>query len=248
VKIIHAESRKTVSVFYTRIHTKLYFIPPLVNEETQEDEKMLKKWSSLLTALALSVAMFAVLSTSVNALPVVVINGNYKIEFCSMNYDSDTNLQTWTYNITCLAGHGISHIVFEFKTVCDPPISAIKEGAWGPSSIVIEVKDYEHPDSTTGVSGIKFESSLEPGNWMLVWFTLEGQWPVGTIEVWTKAANDNAAPGESVMSGIVDGPECMPNNNIPEVPFGSILAGASMLVALVAYSVVRRRNSKQKVQ
>ena len=208
---------------------------------------MLKKWSSLLVALVLSIAMFAVLSTSVNA---VVINGNYEVELYDVNYDSGTNLQTWTYNITCLSGHGISHIVFEFKTVCDPPISAIKEGVWGPYPENIELKDYEHPDPTTGASGIKFEfePSVEPRNWMLVWFTLEGEWPVGTIEVWTKAASENAAPGESVGSGIVAGPECKPNNKIPEVPFGSIMAGASMLVALVAYSIVRKRNSKQKVQ
>ncbi len=202
---------------------------------------MLKKGFSLLIALALSIAMFAVLSPSVNA---VVINGNYKVELYSMTYDSGTNLQNWTYNITCLSGHGISHIVFEFKTVCDPPISAIQEGVWGPYPENIELMDYEHPDPTTDASGIKFgfEPSLEPGDWMLVWFTLIGDWPVGTIEVWVKAAT------ESDISGIVDGPECRPNNNIPEVPFGSIMAGASMLVALVAYSIVRRRNRKQKVQ
>ena len=45
-----------------------------------------------MVALALSIAMFAVLSTAVNAIPVVVINGDYKIKLYSVNYDSATNL------------------------------------------------------------------------------------------------------------------------------------------------------------
>jgi hypothetical protein len=142
--------------------------------------------------------------TLVEAVPAVVINDDYIIELYDVSYDSGTNLQNWTYNITCIDGHGISHIVFEFKTVCDPPISAIKEGVWGPVADNIELMDYEHPDPTTGASGIKFEfdPSLEPGDSMLVWFTLEGEWPVGTIEVWVKSATN-------AYSGIVDGPECM---------------------------------------
>ena len=206
----------------------------------------LKKLSALLIVLALSITMFAGTLTLVNAVPVIVIDGNYQIELHDVDYDPSTNLQNWTYNITCLDGHGISHIVFEFKTVCDPPISAIEEGVWGPYDNLIELKDYAHPDPTTQASGIKFEfePSLEPGNWMLVWFTLKGEWPVGTIEVYVKAGSDATPTGESVFSGVVDGPECMPDNRIPEVPLGSIMAVASMIGALSVYVLVRKRNVK----
>jgi len=37
-----------------------------------------------------------------------------------------------------------------------------------------------------------------------------------------------------MLSGRVDGPECKMNNIVPEVPFGSIMAAASMLAVLVA--------------
>jgi len=51
-----------------------------------------------------------------------------------------------------------------------------------------------------------------------------------------------------MLSGRVDEPECKMNNIVPEVPFGSIMAGASMLVAFVAYSILHKRNSEQKVR
>lgn len=203
----------------------------------------MKKFSALLIVVALSTSMLAGILTTVSAVPVIVLNDDYQIELYSVTYDAGTNQQKWTYNITCLDSHGISHIVFEFKRVCDPPMSAIVDGAWGPGTV--EVMDYTHPDPTTGASGIKFEfdPSLEPGDSMLVWFTLEGQWPVGTIEVWVKAGSD-AAGAPSVFSGIVDGPECMPDNNIPEVPLGSVMAAAAMLVAVLAYVAVRKRRVK----
>lgn len=198
----------------------------------------MKKFSALLIAVALSITMFAVTSTSVNAVPVVVINGDYKIELHNVAYDSGTNLQTWTYNVSCINSPGISHIVFEFKEICDPPLSVIY--AAGPTSVEWS-EDYGDGLEPTGIVGIKFDGlELEPGEWMLVWFTLEGEWPVGTIEVWVKAGSEVSGSGV-VASGIVDGPECMPDNRIPEVPFGSVMAGASMLVAFVAYAIVRKR-------
>ncbi len=190
----------------------------------------MKKFAGLLIILALAVTVFAGISTSVNA---VVIDGDYKVELVSVVYNPGTNLQNWTYNISCINSPGISHIIFEFKEICDPPLSAIDDA--GPPPVEIS-EDYDDDDPTTGKVGIKFdELEMEPGEWTLVWFTLVGEWPVGSIEVWVKAAND------VLVSGIVDGPECIPNHVIPEVPFGAVMASASMLVALVAYSILRKR-------
>jgi hypothetical protein len=65
-------------------------------------------------------------------------------------------------------------------------------------------------------------------------FILEGNWPVGTIEAWVKADG-------IVVSGIVTGPECRMDNTIPEIPLGTVMAGSSMLIALVEYVIIRKR-------
>lgn len=173
---------------------------------------------------------FVGISSSVNA---VVIDGDYEIELHSVVYNPSTNLQNWTYNITCINRPGISHVVFEFKEICDPPLSAIDTAGPLPIHISENYPDTIPPMYKVGIK-IDLLTSLEPGEWMLVWFTLEGEWPVGTIEAWIKA-------GQVTTSGIVDGPECRINNVIPEVPFGTVMAGTSMLIALLAYAVLRKR-------
>lgn len=200
---------------------------------------MLKKGFSLLIALALSIAMFSVLSTSVNA----QVSSNYEIELLSSVYAPASDEQNWTYKVTCINDPGISHLIFEFKTICDPPLGVV-DSAGGAADI--EWMYTANPSADNKV-GLKFENfptvdgSIQAGEHVTLWFATDGEWPVGTIDVWMKAANN-------VEFFRVDGPDCKMNNIIPEVPFGSIMAGASMLVALVAYSIVRKRNSKQKVQ
>jgi hypothetical protein len=192
----------------------------------------LKKIASLLITLALVITMFAGISTSVNA---VVIDANYEIKLHSVVYDPTTNMQNWTYNVTCISSHGISHIIFELKDICDPPLSAVVDA--GPTTVGTGT------DGSTGVYGIKFEDfitgngSIEPGEWNLVWFVLEGYWDeTGEIEVYVKAGGFRG-------SGWVEGPDCIPDHVVPEVPFGSIMAVAAMLGAFVAYSVLRKRKS-----
>jgi hypothetical protein len=184
-----------------------------------------KRFYKTLALTALVLSMIVSISGSVNA---VVINGDYEIEFLGVEYDPGTNLQTWTYNISCINDQpGISHVLFEFKTVCDPPLSTFVDG--GP----VDVEPGYDP--TTEKTGIKFETGLEAGEWVVVWFVLEGEWPVGTIEAWVKAGND------VVASGIVTGPECRMDNTIPEIPLGTVMAGSSMLIALVGYVIIRKR-------
>ena len=184
-------------------------------------------------ALVVAVTMFAGTSTSVNA---KVEDTIYEIKLYSVVYDPSANTQNWTYNVTCIAGHGISHIVFEIKDFCDPPLSALLDA--GP--VTVETGT----DGSTGVYGIKFEDfitgngSIEPGEWNLVWFVLEGYWvETGQIEVYVKA-------GQFEDSYWVVGPDCVPNHVVPEVPFGAVMAGASMLVAFIAYSVIRKRKTQ----
>ena len=192
----------------------------------------MRKAASLLVVLALTVSMISIMATSVVAPPPPP--GEYTITLIDVSYNPSTNLQNWTYRLTCISSPGISHVTFEFKTVCDPPVTVIDDA--GPVSVEIPT-DYDHPDPTTGKVGIKFENfpdSIEAGESVDVWFTLVGEWPVGTIEAWIKASTN-------VVSQVVAGPECRIQNRIPEIPFGTVMAGASMIAALGAYVVIRKR-------
>lgn len=195
----------------------------------------MKKFSILSVTLMLCVSMFASVAFAYDP---VVIGGAYQVQLLDVTYNPGTNLQNWTYRITGIETPAVSHALFEFKKVCDPPLSSI-DGA-GPVTTEIST-GYDDADPTTGKVGIKFENfftgdgSIEPGEYADVWFTLVGEWPVGTIEVWIKAGS------EVVVSGIVNGPECRLDNNIPEIPFGTIMAATSMIVALAAYTVYRKR-------
>ena len=195
----------------------------------------MKKFLTVLTITTLAITLFAGILSSVSAPPIE----NYEVDLLSVDYNPGTNLQNWTYRITCNEGHGVSHVVFEFKTVCDPPLAVIDDA--GPVTIHIST-DYNDGIPPTGIVGIKFENfptgdgSIEPGESADVWFTLVGEWPVGTIEVHIKAANDPP------VSQIVEGPECRIDNRIPEIPLGTVMAGTSMILALAAYLVIRKRN------
>jgi hypothetical protein len=197
----------------------------------------MKKAASLLAILALTVSMLSVMATTVIAVPPTE-EGEYTITLIDVSYNPGTNLQNWTYRLTCISNPGISHVTFEFKTYCDPPLNVIDSA--GGAGVVEISPDYDHPDPTTGKVGIKFENfpvgdgSIEEGESVDVWFTLVGEWPVGTIEAWIKAANN-------IESKIVAGPECRIQNRIPEIPFGTVMAGASMIAALAAYVVIRKR-------
>lgn len=202
----------------------------------QVDDRM-KKAASLLVVLTLTISMLSIMATTVIAVPPTE-EGEYTITLIDVSYNPGTNLQNWTYRITCISNPGISHVTFEFKTVCDPPLNVIDNA--GGAGIVEISPDYDHPDPTTGKVGIKFENfpvgdgSIEEGESVDVWFTLVGEWPVGTIEAWIKA-------GTTVGSLVVAGPECRIQNRIPEIPFGTVMAGASMIAALAAYVVIRKR-------
>ena len=195
----------------------------------------MKKFLTTLTITTIVFTLFAGILSPVNA---VVISGAYEVELLNVDYNPNTNLQNWTYRITGIETPAVSHVVFEFKTVCDPPLSVIDSA--GPVTVEIS-DDYGDTIPPTGKVGIKFEGfdtadgSIEPGESAVVWFTLVGEWPVGTIEVWIKAGND------VVVSGIVEGPECRLENRVPEIPLGTVMAGTSMIVALLAYLVIHKR-------
>ncbi len=203
----------------------------------------MRKLSKYGIVLLLSVIIVAAMASSAKAYDPVVVSydGNsYEITLVSVVYEN--GVQNWTYRVCCLSGHGISHTVIEFKTVCDPPLSAILEA--GPPETEPEIsEDYDDADPTTGAVGIKYEfdyrDSLEPGDCALVWFTLNGEWPVGDISVYIKA---DAIPPENLI-GTLEGPQCVPDHEIPEVPLGAVMATASMLIAFGAYFGLRRRKT-----
>lgn len=155
-------------------------------------------------------------------------------------YDPVTNVQNWTYNVHCISGYGVSHVNFEFDQVCDPPLSVILDAGPGPEEISDSYTDY-FPGTTIAGIKIDFISSVEPGQTKQVWFTLQGQWPVGTITVYVKA---DGIP-EPNLQGEVAGPECKIHNDVPEVPLGPIIAVASMMVAFGAYVKIHKQKQKQ---
>jgi len=206
----------------------------------------MRKLSKYGLVLLFSVIIVAAMASSAKAYDPVVVTyvegegeiqktNSYQITLVSVVYEN--GVQNWTYRVCCLSGHGISHIVIEFKTVCDPPLSAILEA--GPGNVEIS-EDYDDADPTTGAVGIKYEfTSLEPGECALVWFTLNGEWPIGDISVYIKA---DAIPPENLI-GTLEGPQCVPDHEIPEVPLGAVMATASMLIAFGAYFGLRRRKT-----
>jgi hypothetical protein len=150
-------------------------------------------------------------------------------------YDPATNVQNWTYNVRCISGYGVSHVDFQFDQICDPPLSVILDAGPGCEDISDSYTDY-FPHTTIAGIKIDFEHSVEPGQTKQVWFTLQGEWPVGTITVYVKAG---VVPVPN-LQGEVAGPECKLNNTVPEVPLGPIIAVASMAVAFGAFVKMRK--------
>jgi len=157
---------------------------------------------------------------------VLIPEALYTVVLVDVIYDEPANTSTWCYNVTCLSDPDISHINFEFKTVCDPPLDDI-----------IPSGDYEvGTDPTTGVTGIKFDEGVKVGETKTVCFTLRGLWAVDDIEVYFWAA------AETQGSNLPEGPECF---FIPEVAIGSIMAVAAMFAALGLYVYKKKQTAKQ---
>jgi hypothetical protein len=130
----------------------------------------------------------------VSCLPVVIadigvkypIGDSYDVTLVSIVYDPIEDKQTWTYNITCNDDPDISHFVFEFAEVCDPPLSSIL----GTDPVVDDddISDnYTDTFPHEGVAGIKFDLPVVSGDYRIVSFTLDGEWPDGTMTFWLKA-------------------------------------------------------------
>jgi len=181
-----------------------------------------------LTLLLVAVGVTTVLLISPVRAPVTVAElGDYEVDFVGVVYDEVANTSTWTYDITCIGDPEISHIDFEFKLVCDPPLTSIVDAGPDPWGIV-------DPDPTTGITGIKFDIPVKKGETLTVWFTLEGLWGVNDITVWIKAGKQEPYQGPFYT---VPGPSCF---IIPEP--ATIGAVAASLLAAVVY-VARRRKT-----
>ncbi|MFA5366117.1 MAG: hypothetical protein WC325_13125 [Candidatus Bathyarchaeia archaeon] len=148
-------------------------------------------------------------------------------------YDPQTNTQNWTYNIHCVTGQDVSHINFEFDQICDPPLSVIKDA--GPGEIRISNSYTDYIPGTT-MAGIKIDVDVTPGETKQIWFTLEGEWPVGTITVYVKSGQQDLYDFQYEVAG----PECKVDNGVPEIPLGPIFAVASMMAAFGAYVKIRK--------
>lgn len=170
--------------------------------------------------------MIVVMVSPVIAPAPVPEDEDYTVVFVSVVYNEVANTSTWTYDVTCIGDPEISHTDFEFKLVCDPPLTSILDADPDPWEIV-------DPDPTTGVTGIKFDTGVPRGETLTVWFMLEGLWDTNDITVWIKAGNQDPYAGPYYT---VPGPACFV---IPEP--ATVAALATSLLALAAYATHRRK-------
>jgi len=176
---------------------------------------MRRKFTLLLAILLLSSYQIAYTFADVgDTHPIPETDPQFEVTLLSVEYDEGKDEQTWTYRIKCLtdADHDISHFVFAFAEICDPPLSKIVSA--GPGNPEIH-DSYDKTFPHEGVSGIKFDTPVNKGESVEVSFTVEGQWAMGTMGFWIKA-------GQPVYSGLVSGPDCVPGFVVPEFTIGTL--------------------------
>jgi len=179
----------------------------------------------MLTIAVLSIAIALITMSPAFAKPPTSNPANYEVVFVGVTYDVPANTSTWTYNITCKASPGISHVDFQFKDVCDPPLSSII--AAGP----VEWEIITEPPKDYNGTRFEFDPSIEEGETVTIWFTLEGLWDVNDITVYVKAAT-------CTFSYLPPGPSCFV---VPEVPLGPIAAAFAAFVAMGFYARRKQR-------
>ena len=123
---------------------------------------------------------------------------DYDISLASSNYDAGSNTTTFTYTVSVKADavHAISHWVLGLG----PCITA--------NDIAAASDSYDFgTDPTTGLSGIKFDVSVEKGQSETFWIRLNGEWPVGMTDTALKA-------GQLRCYDEVEGPVCLPSIDV----------------------------------
>jgi len=115
---------------------------------------------------------------------------DYSVEYLGSNYDG--NNTTFTYRVSASNDPAISHWVLELPDcIKEADIVSAGPGTWEFGT-----------DPTTGVRGIKFESSVEPGSPVTFTITLYGYWNEGSVDTGIKA-------GQIICLGTTTGPACV---------------------------------------
>ena len=147
----------------------------------------------------------------------------YVVSYSGRSYDPGANTTTFTYVVTVedYAPYATSHWVLGLPDC----ITVDDIESAGP--------DWDgevHTDPTTGVRGIKFESSIEPGSSKTFTVTLYGNVQEQTVEYGVKA-------GTEVCKGTTTGPTCPPIEADLEVAktCHDLVAGGS---GQLAYTIV----------
>lgn len=151
--------------------------------------------------------------------------GTHNITFVGQTSDGDGN-SIWTYEVTTGCRPSLSHWSLEFCGEEDDIIEVSEEWEYGT-------------DPHTGITGIKFDDGYEcydatGPEIRTVWFRLLGDWHERSVEVGTKAGNNNIAIGS------VTGPACNVGDPIPE--FTTIAIPVIALLGLLAF--YRRKQKK----
>jgi len=117
-------------------------------------------------------------------------NSPYGVVFVSANYDSVLDKTCFTYKVCVKKKPALSHMLIEIKTC---------------NGVIVLCSNPEHaevgPDGQTGIFGIKWEDSVEPGEHMYFSFCLAGEWDVGWVTVLAKG-------GKIIATAPIRGPVC----------------------------------------
>ena len=133
--------------------------------------------------------------------PPPVVIGNDKITWSMTWYNTIDTSSTWYYEVESGAQPAISHVTF----AVDPCRTVVEAGTWdGKDFINGRTPNGGSPtvgaDPTTGLAGVKFDQSFEPGEIRYYYFTVEGWHSSAKNAVATKA-------GDGFDTGLIEGPE-----------------------------------------
>jgi uncharacterized repeat protein (TIGR01451 family) len=134
---------------------------------------------------------------------------DHEVDFSGVLYDFvDPDESTWFYTVTSGSSPALSHIVFEIGAC----MSVLDAGRWttqtedGLTSLWGTEEIQVGEDPQTGVDGVKFDTGLSAGETVKYYFTVDGNYAIGHIDVGIKAGTNN-------LIGQINGPS--PSCNVP---------------------------------
>ena len=189
---------------------------------------------SLILALVLLLVSFVML-------PAVAVAGiTPSVELVEIYYDDIECTSTWTYEVTFVGEHGLSHWVLGIP-LCEPAPAVVSHS----ESVEFEWLGVGYDGSCGGFYGLKWETKdgydLQSGTWAFS-FTLDGQYKEGTgtlamLKVGKDCNSVAVIPNANGYTGFICDTYPCNGSGTPEEPVPGINGwGAIATITLVAAS------------